>query len=68
MKTRILGGLNANKWTHLPEKLHKKKMSISHPQEIVPNPRALCQKNAWKAIPPETTKSEIANRHNTSLP
>lgn len=37
MKTRILGGKIANQWTHLPEKLHKKKMSISHPQEILPN-------------------------------
>ena len=25
-------------------------------------------KNAWESIPHETTKSEMANRHNTSLP
>ena len=41
-ENKNIGGGNANKWTHLPEKLHKKKISISHPQEIVPNPRALC--------------------------
>lgn len=54
-------------WIHSPQKLHRKKISISHPQ------KKLCQtielytwKNAWKAILPETTKSEMGNRQKHS--
>lgn len=53
----------ASKWIHSSKKLHKKKMSISHPQKNCARLySSLYLKNAWEAVPLETTKFEMGNR------